>query len=82
MMATKELWRVVFYEAGDGDCPVEEFLDGLDWKEKTKVLARIDLLEEERPNLHRPYADLLRDGIHELRAQASKSHYRVLYFFL
>jgi len=81
MMTTKETWRVVFYEAADGGCPVEEFLGSLDRKGKTKILARIDLLEEEGPNLYRPYADLLRDGIHELRAHVSKSHYRVLYFF-
>jgi len=49
-------WRVVHYETADGTCPVREFLDGLTAKERAKVLAAIDLLEEEGPNLHRPYS--------------------------
>jgi len=35
---------------------MEEFLDGLAPKERAKVLAAIDLLEEEGSNLHRPYS--------------------------
>jgi phage-related protein len=31
--------------------------------------------------LRRPEADLLRDGIYELRAKLGAVHYRVLYFF-
>lgn len=57
------------------------FLDGLNWKERAKVLAAIDLLEEEGSNLHRPYADLLKNGIHELRVCISRIRYRILYFF-
>ena len=34
-----------------------------------------------RHELRRPEADLLRDGIHELRASFRGVHYRVLYFF-
>lgn len=44
-------------------------------------MARIELLENEGINLHRPYADLLKDGIHELRAKVSDRRYRILYFF-
>jgi len=29
----------------------------------------------------RPHADLLRGGIHELRARHGRVHYRILYFF-
>lgn len=50
-------------------------------KERAKVLAAVDLLEEEGPNLYRPYADYLRDGVHELRVRVSRVRYRVLYFF-
>lgn len=74
-------WRVVHYETNTGACPVEKFLDGLSAKERTKVLAAIDLLEEEGPDLRRPYADTLKHGIHELRVRISKLHYRVFYFF-
>jgi len=31
--------------------------------------------------LRRPYSDLLRDGIHELRARRGRVNYRMLYFF-
>jgi putative component of toxin-antitoxin plasmid stabilization module len=31
--------------------------------------------------LRRPEADLLRDGIHELRARRGRVNYRILYFF-
>lgn len=74
-------WRVLHYETAGGRCPVREFLDGLGLKERARVLARIDLLGEKGPNLHRPYADLLRDGIHEVRVRISSLRYRVLYFF-
>jgi len=80
-MSAEPKWRVVHYETEEGDCPIAEFLDGLTRKERAKVLAQIDLLEEKGPNLHRPYADLLRDRIHELRVRMSPSGYRVLYFF-
>jgi hypothetical protein len=33
------------------------------------------------PTLPRPYADLLKDGIHELRIRLSGDHIRMLYFF-
>jgi DNA-binding XRE family transcriptional regulator len=33
------------------------------------------------PNLPRPYADLLTDGIHELRVKLSGDEVRILYFF-
>ena len=74
-------WRVVHYETVDGACPIEKFLDGLTTKERAKALAAIDLLEEEGPDLHRPYADTLKDGIHELRVRVSRLRYRVFYFF-
>jgi phage-related protein len=34
-----------------------------------------------RPNLTRPYADLLGDGIHELRIKLTGKQVRILYFF-
>jgi len=80
-MSRRRRWRVFHYERKSGECPVREFLDTLGVKERAKVLAAVDLLEEEGPNLHRPYADYLRDGIHELRVRVSRVRYRVLYFF-
>jgi phage-related protein len=39
------------------------------------------LLETDGPNLPRPYADLLKDGIHELRIKLTGTQVRILYFF-
>jgi len=36
---------------------------------------------ERGPDLPRPYADLLTDGIHELRLKLSGDQVRILYFF-
>ncbi len=80
-MTTDRRWRVVHYDKEDGTCPIAEFLDSLTTEERQKVLARIDLLEEMGPNLHRPYADTLGDGMHELRVRVTKLRYRILYFF-
>ena len=44
-------------------------------------MAMLHLLEEEGIRLHCPCADLLEDGIHELRTKVSSLRYRVLYFF-
>jgi phage-related protein len=40
-----------------------------------------EFIDTQGIHLHRPYADLLEDGIHELRTKVSKLRYRVLYFF-
>jgi len=80
-MSKSTPWRVVYYETSLGRCPVEAFLDGLDRRARVKVLASIDLLEEEGPGLRRPYADYLRNGIYELRVRMGRVRYRILYFF-
>lgn len=50
-------------------------------RDQAKILAWIGQLEQRGPQLPRPYADLLEDGIHELRVTASGDQIRVLYFF-
>jgi phage-related protein len=74
-------WKVLFYRTINGKCPVESFLDGLKPKERAKAVAWIGMLQEHGINLHRPFADLLEDGIHELRMKISGDQNRVLYFF-
>ena len=81
-MAATKRWEVLYYSDSQGRTPVEEFIENLPSKrEQARILAMIDLLEECGVSLHRPYADLLEDGIHELRIKISKLRYRVLYFF-
>jgi phage-related protein len=75
------LFDLVFFTTERGDSPIDEFLDGLDKKSRAKVAAYLSLLEEEGPNLKRPYADVIRGKIRELRVHYSSNQYRVLYFF-
>ncbi|HET6267061.1 MAG TPA: type II toxin-antitoxin system RelE/ParE family toxin [Acidobacteriota bacterium] len=56
-------------------------MESLDNKAQAKVATRIELLEEQGPNLVRPYADIVRGKIRELRIEYSSNEYRVLYFF-
>lgn len=60
---------------------MEEFLENLERRDRAKVMAMVNLLEEEGSNLRRPYADYLRGGIYELRARVGHARYRILYFF-
>lgn len=73
--------NVVFFAEEDGSVPVLEWIGGLSEKVQEKLVARIELLEEKGYELRRPHADILRDGIHELRTRHIKVQYRVLYFF-
>lgn len=74
-------WVVLYYQTGDGHCEVEKFIDSLSVRNQTKVFNWISALEEYGPHLPRPFADLVEDGIHELRLKLSGNQYRMLYFF-
>lgn len=73
--------RVVFYREADGTVPVLEWFDGLPAKAQDKCRVRIQRLSEMGHELRRPEADLLRDGIYELRVGLRHVNYRILYFF-
>jgi phage-related protein len=74
-------WRVYYYDKTDKTSPVKDYINALPLKERAKTLAFIGLLETNGPNLPRPYADLLKDGIHELRIKLTGTQTRILYFF-
>ena len=75
------MYNLIFYTAERGDSPLDDFLDGLDKKSRAKVAAYLSLLEEQGPNLKRPYADIVRGKIRELRILHRSNQYRILYFF-
>ncbi len=75
------MYSLVLYTNERGDSPIDEFLDDIDKKSRAKVAAYLSLLEEEGPNLKRPYADVVRGKIRELRIHYSSNQYRILYFF-
>src|SRR4030067_2799214 len=74
-------WKVIYYETEKGESPVHDFITSKSLNNRVKIYALISFLEEKRPNLPRPYADLLDDGIHELRIKLSGNQIRILYFF-
>ena len=73
--------RVVLYREEDGTVPFLEWFESLGQKPQDKCRVRIERLEELGHELRRPEADLLRDGIYELRTRHQPVNYRILYFF-
>lgn len=74
------MYYVEFYQTPGGDYPVGGFLAGLPVKVRAKTAKWLQLLQEEGPELKRPYADMLRDGIRELRLSFGHLEIRLLYF--
>ncbi len=72
---------LVFYREENGSVPALEWLDTLGTKAIVKCRAKLMRLAAQGHELRRPEADLLRDGIHELRVGLSHVNYRLLYFF-
>jgi phage-related protein len=75
--------QVVFYMDDDGTVPMIEWLENL-WsqpKHRAKCIKWLTLLRDQGHELRRPKADLLRDGIYELRVRLGFENYRMLYFF-
>jgi phage-related protein len=76
--------QLVFYKEDDGTVPVRDWLLELQHRQRrafAKCVIRIRRLAELGYELRRPEADLLRDGIHELRVRDGRVNYRILYFF-
>ena len=75
--------KVVFFTDGRS-VPVLEWLNDLrksDIKAYAQCVVRIEQLAESGFELRRPAADILRNGIYELRAKRGRVQYRILYFF-
>jgi hypothetical protein len=73
----------VFCEA-NGESPFIGWLSHLEKREPrayAKCLQRILLLAEHGYDLRRPNADLLRDGVYELRTRVGRRNHRILYGF-
>lgn len=76
-----EKFQVLFYEKENGECPVEEFLSGLDIKMRAKMVGMLQILEEKGNLLREPYSKPLEDGIFEIRCGLGNRMIRVMYFF-
>jgi phage-related protein len=76
--------QLILFKEDDGTIPVRDWLLELRRRNRrafAKCVVRIRRLAELGHELRRPEADLLRDGIYELRARDGRVNYRLLYFF-
>jgi putative component of toxin-antitoxin plasmid stabilization module len=76
--------EVLLFRDERGRAPVREWLDRLQEtnpRAHARCVIRIERLAAAGYELRRPEADMLRDGIHELRAESGHVNYRVLYCF-
>jgi phage-related protein len=76
-------WQVDYYRDVSGRSPVEEFVDGLDRKMRTKVFRSFELLEERGTSLGMPLArPIVGQRFWELRVQMAGNIIRIFYFAL
>jgi len=80
-MSKQKKWNILYCDALMRMCPISDFIETCPSKHQVKILRFLELLEEMGPTLSRPYADILYDGIHELRMTLSGDPVRFLYFF-
>jgi phage-related protein len=74
--------HVSLFREDNGSVPFLGWLEELrDEKAVAKCVNAVELPGQLGPELRRPHADILRDGIHELRTRLWKVCYRILYFF-
>ena len=72
---------VIIFQKDDKSIPLLGWLDKLPGKVHEKCIVKIQRLEKMGYELHRPDADILRNGIYELRVPFRGIQYRMLYFF-
>lgn len=72
---------MVFYRDEEGRMPFLDWLRRLPDPAVDRCRAALQRLQEEGFRLRRPTADLLADGIYELRVKYRGLNYRILYFF-
>jgi phage-related protein len=78
-MGEQPQWRIEFYQDPQGRRPVEEWLLGLDPKDRARVRRAFGLLEAYGLQLGMPYARHLRGKLWELRITSGRRDYRALY---
>lgn len=72
---------VEFFELSSEKIPVQEFLDSLEEKLRSKTVTNIQLLGEFGTELKKPFSKYIEEGIFELRTKQGSDIDRVLFFF-
>jgi phage-related protein len=76
--------EVLFYQDKKSRAPALDWLRQMRRKDRkvfAKCVSRIEQLAASGHELRRPAADMLREGIYELRAKHGRVQCRILYFF-
>jgi phage-related protein len=74
-----------FFREEDGTVPFLDWLARLEKRQRKafqKCLFMLDALRQFGRDLRRPHADMLRDGVYELRTRVGRVNYRILYGFV
>lgn len=75
--------NLLLFKDADGSLPLVDWLRGLhDSRVRAKCIVAIERLELLGHELRRPEADLLRDGVYELRVRWGSVNYRILYCWI
>lgn len=72
-------YKARFYRDVRGRSGVLEYYRGMPKKHRAKAAKWIKLLEDEGPNLPRPYADVVSSPVRELRPKIAGLQHRFLY---
>ncbi len=75
------MYELIFYTTHRDEAPALKFLLSLGPKPQAKAQKLILYLQQQGPDLPRPYADTLRGKIRELRMEYGSLQMRFLYFF-
>jgi phage-related protein len=79
-MSREEPWKIETFVDRQGRRPVDDWLNRLDAKDRTRIRRSLDLLRDYGIQLPMPYARHLRGKLFELRIQVGRRDYRVHYF--
>lgn len=73
-------YEVQYYVDNRGKAPVREYINGLNLKERAKVLKYIDFLKQNDGKLDEPYSRHIEGKIRELRVDFHRNRHRIFYF--
>ena len=77
-----DVFDIEFYRLPNGTAPVEEFLDSLNVKMRSKAIYSLSILEEQGNRLREPFSKSLGEGLFELHIKFASDITRIFYFFV
>ena len=80
-MIYNEEYKIKFYKnSKTGSSPVNDYINSLDAKHRSKIQKYIEFLRSMGGYLDEPYGRHIQGKIRELRVDFSNNHHRILYF--